>query len=284
MARIRSIKPEMRRSLTVCAWPIPVRWTFVGLPGYVDDHGRGIDEVRLIKAELYPMDDNVSTRKISQHLEMIAKTGPLCRYLVDGRHYLHLTSWGEHQRVSHPAASVIPPCPHHEGPGDPPDPLPTDSGDPPEPLANESGGAPERLRASRVPAEQGTGKGTGKGVPATPAAASTATTQGALLETPDEPPPVTVNTQAQTLARHYVELVPLSKFTAVMGIAKQALNAKYESPAITAALTRIAGEGRPLTVDVLRVELEGMPPPRGRGPASAVRFNPADQDYSNVQL
>lgn len=114
MARIRSVKPEMRRSRTVCAWPYVVRWTFVGLPGYCDDEGRGEDDVRLLKAELYPLDDDVTPSKLEKHLQQIAATGPLCRYEVDGKRYLHLTSFGEHQRVNRPTPSRIPPCPFHE--------------------------------------------------------------------------------------------------------------------------------------------------------------------------
>lgn len=117
MARIRSMKPEIRRSLTVCSWPIPVRWTFAGLFGYMDDYGRGLDDARLIKAELYPLDDELTPRKIEAHLATILGNGPLCRYTVDGRAYMHLTSWGEHQRVNRPTPSRIPPCPVHEKDG-----------------------------------------------------------------------------------------------------------------------------------------------------------------------
>ena len=64
MARMRMAKPDMRKSLTVSSWPVVVRWTFVGLLGYVDDYGRGVDELRLLKAELYPLDDDVTLKKI----------------------------------------------------------------------------------------------------------------------------------------------------------------------------------------------------------------------------
>jgi hypothetical protein len=114
MARIRSIKPDIRKSRTVCSWPYVVRWTFAGLPGYLDDAGRGLDDVRLIKAELYPLDDDMTARKLEQHLLTIATNGPLCRYEVDGHAYLHIVSWEEHQRVNRPTPSRIPPCPKHE--------------------------------------------------------------------------------------------------------------------------------------------------------------------------
>lgn len=69
----------------------------------------------------------------------------------------------------------------------------------------------------------------------------------------------TVNAAAQRLARIYSEQVPLSNFPAVMGVAKKALNAGYEEQTINDALTRLATDGRPVTVDTLRVEIEGLP-------------------------
>ncbi|WP_050670490.1 hypothetical protein [Luteipulveratus halotolerans] len=118
MARIRTIKPSMFSSLTVCAWPIDVRWTFAGLFTYLDDVGRGLDETRLIKAELYPLDDKITPKKIDEHLCAITESGPLCRYVVDGKRYLHIVSWREHQRVNRPTPSRIPPCTIHDKPGE----------------------------------------------------------------------------------------------------------------------------------------------------------------------
>lgn len=118
MARIRTIKPSMFSSLTVCAWPVDVRWTFAGLFTYLDDHGRGLDETRLIKAELYPLDDRMTPRKVEEHVALIASSGPLCRYEVAGQRYLHIITWREHQRVNRPTPSRIPPCPTHAKDGD----------------------------------------------------------------------------------------------------------------------------------------------------------------------
>ena len=114
MARIRTIKPSMFSSLTVCAWPFEVRWTFAGLFTYLDDKGRGLDETRLVKAELYPLDDRITPKKVDEHLALIASSGPLCRYKVAGQGYMHIVSWREHQRVNRPTPSRIPPCPKHD--------------------------------------------------------------------------------------------------------------------------------------------------------------------------
>jgi len=126
MARIRSIKPEVRKSLTVGAWPREVRLAWVYLWGYLDDYGRGIDDMRLILAECFPLDRDVTERKMERWIALMAEKPehddtelpPLCRYEVTGRHYLHATKWAQHQRVSHPQDSRIPPCPIHESEGE----------------------------------------------------------------------------------------------------------------------------------------------------------------------
>jgi hypothetical protein len=247
MARIRSVKPEMRRSLTVSAWPIPVRWTFVGLLGYLDDYGRGLDECRLVKAELYPLDDDMTARRVDQHLAMIA-TGPLCRYKAAGQSYIHIPSWEEHQRVSHPSPSRIPPCPLHDSP---------------ETLPKDSGAAPERLRPSRAPAEQGAGKGAGsreQGREAAPTVLPPASPNGTALI----PVVESLNQRAQRLTKAYTDIERVSNFPAVLRIAKKAMAADYSDAEIIPALERLARDGRGVTTETLRVELQGLPAPRGQ--------------------
>lgn len=117
MARMRMIKPEIRRSRTVTGWPRDVRLAWVFLLCYLDDEGRGEDDLALIKAELFPRDRDVSEKKLDGWLWLIGEKEPdppLCRYRVDGLDYLHATNWTEHQKISHPKPSAIPPCPVHE--------------------------------------------------------------------------------------------------------------------------------------------------------------------------
>lgn len=123
MARIRSIKPEVRKSETVAAWPREVRLAWVYLWGYLDDYGRGKDDMRLIVAECFPLDRDITERKMERWVELMATPSeladegelpPLCRYEVGKRRFLHATKWADHQRVSHPQASRIPSCPIHE--------------------------------------------------------------------------------------------------------------------------------------------------------------------------
>lgn len=67
------------------------------------------------------------------------------------------------------------------------------------------------------------------------------------------------NKAAQRLARVYTDRVKLSNFPAVMMIAKKARAAGYADDDIEAALARLATDGRSVTTDALRYELDGFP-------------------------
>ena len=84
-------------------------------------------------------------------------------------------------------------------------------------------------------------------------------------EVPPDPadPAGTVNQRANLIAKQYTDVVPMSRFPAIAGIAKKAVNAGYSDQEIVDALLRIAGEGRSVTVESLRIEIEGLVP-RGR--------------------
>jgi hypothetical protein len=121
MARIRSVKPETRRSHTVAQWPYVIRLAWIYLWGYLDDKGRGHDDPRLIVAECFPHDRDVTERKMDGWLTIMASTKshdddvpPLCRYEVAGRKYLHAVNWRLHQKINKPQPSRIPYCPVHE--------------------------------------------------------------------------------------------------------------------------------------------------------------------------
>ena len=139
MARIRSIKPELRTSLTAAQWPREVRYFWVLLWGYLDDHGYGVDEPRLIKPDCFPLDDDLTTSDIDKWLDIFVHSGSLCRFTAaDGRRYLHAVNWAEHQRPQHPAVPRFPACSrtshetHMNVSGESHETFPSVSGTPPE--------------------------------------------------------------------------------------------------------------------------------------------------------
>ena len=114
MPRIRTIKPDAFLSESLAGVPRGTRWTFAGLWTYADDAGRARDDARLVKAALYPLDDEVTQADVKADLKMLANIGAICRYVVDGKNYLHMPGW-HHQKINRPTPAKSPPCPMHEG-------------------------------------------------------------------------------------------------------------------------------------------------------------------------
>ena len=110
--RIRSIKPEFWSSPDVAALSDADRLLFIGLWSYVDDHGRGRDDVALIVAALFPHDMVANPRdtvaKVRDGLARLSEANLILRYTVASRTYFLVTGWGKHQRVDKPKASRIP--------------------------------------------------------------------------------------------------------------------------------------------------------------------------------
>lgn len=111
MARMRTIKPETFTSETLAAISVHARWTFAGLWTYCDDDGRGRSDPRLIKAAIWPLDDDVTAKDVAVHLDELEAQELICRYQADGKSYLHVVNFAEHQRPNRPLPSKLPACP-----------------------------------------------------------------------------------------------------------------------------------------------------------------------------
>lgn len=107
MPRIRTIKPDFFTSDTVSSLRLRTRLTWVGLWTHCDDYGRCRDNVKLIKAAVWPLDD-VSLRDIESDITDLDSAGVLFRYAVGDKRYIQITNWEEHQKVDRPSKSAIP--------------------------------------------------------------------------------------------------------------------------------------------------------------------------------
>jgi hypothetical protein len=145
MARIRSIKPEFFTSETVASLGVHARLTFIGLWTHADDAGRALDNPRLIKAAVWPLDDEVGFKDIAGHLDAFEGAGLICRYEDDGKQYLHITHWDEHQRPKNPSEPRFPACSRTSHGGLPPE------------GSRATPDLPQGFSASRARAEQGAG-------------------------------------------------------------------------------------------------------------------------------
>ena len=114
MARIRSVSPDLRISETCADWPREVRYAWVLLWGYCDDYGRGLDNPKIVAADCFPLDDDVTADLMAEWLDTFEKAGSICRYEQDGKRYFHCLNWSEYQKPQHPGKVRIPPCREHE--------------------------------------------------------------------------------------------------------------------------------------------------------------------------
>jgi hypothetical protein len=122
-----------------------VERTFVRLWTHCDDEGRAVDNVKLLKAALFPLHDEVTPAEVDADLDELAHEGLLVRYEAAGKRYLQVVSWGEFQHPQKPKKSTIP------SPSD------TSTGNVPDDDATGKG-----LEWSR----RGEGEGDGEGAPA----------------------------------------------------------------------------------------------------------------------
>src|SRR4051812_5042750 len=107
MARIRTIKPEFFTSLTIADLTPEQRLTFIGLWTHVDDEGRCVDDPRLIKAALWPLDDRTSA-DIEDDLRALTEASLITRYTLTRKRYMVVNGWQEHQRINRPTPSRHP--------------------------------------------------------------------------------------------------------------------------------------------------------------------------------
>lgn len=267
MARIRTIKPEFFSSKTVGRLPIPARYLLAGMFTEADDEGYLRDDVTLIRTRLLPRDD-VTDEAVAEWLAAMIDVGMVQRMEAQERKsgkavmVLRIVGFREHQVIQRPTRSAYEPTDtlfdaaslmaqrslnedsmSNPGGGSEAVRHATELLAPPHepaPLNEDSMSAHGVVNdGSMTEREHGKGKGS-KNLPATQAESD--------------------SRRAQRLTKTYTDVVPLSNFPAVMGIVKKAMRAGYADEQITTALHGLARDGRPVTVDTLRIQLEGFTP------------------------
>ncbi len=160
--RIRTIKPEFWRSPDVAELSREHRLLWIGLWSYVDDNGVGIDDHRIIAAELFALDDPIEAREfVREGLATLSRGLRIARYALDGRSYLYVNGWDRHQRIDRPGKARYP-LPPADLPPPPEDETPAQQD--PEPPAEQEFATPSRdTRETLAPGtgEQGN-RGTGE--------------------------------------------------------------------------------------------------------------------------
>lgn len=64
-----------------------------------DDYGRFDGRVAVIKNRLFPLKDNVTAKSVKDGINKLASVGLVVLYEIDGKPYLYLPTWNDHQNV-----------------------------------------------------------------------------------------------------------------------------------------------------------------------------------------
>lgn len=271
MARIRTIKPEYWIDEKVVELGPWARLLFIGLWNFADDQGYIDDKPKRIKMQVFP-GDNLD---VAELLAELVEIGLLDRYDSPVGPVLHVRNWGKHQRIDKSSQprfaeeSRVPASPREdstngrEGSTNRRESSPSDRG----PLATEGNGSGRDLELDL----EGIGKPASR--PNASRSSAPGTTQPAA--------PRSVTQRSKTLVDAYAAVEPMSKWPAVNAIVIKAIKTeRWCDDEIGAALLRLAAEKRPVTVDSLRVELDGLPPSNGNG----VRGSPRLVDHNGLRL
>lgn len=305
MARIRAIKPEFWKSEAIARHDFFTRLVFIGLWSYVDDNGVGIDNYRLIAAELFALEDDFPSvaRELRESLARLADAGRILRYTVNGKAYLAIVNWSEHQKIDRPNKARYP---EPNDPGAKRTPPTSTNTDTRETLDEPS-------RVSRATPSSGTEEQRNRGTEeSTSALASLGAEDAAadivdgeidtgpphLFVVPDPPPTTAVAIPGPENAGHItqqwidhckannVQLTKAHIKRYAVGI-KGALNEGFPPDLIKRALGAMVADrvtSRPTLLDNYLVRAQQGPelPPRRatRGEASALRMSPPGTDLA----
>lgn len=114
MARIRTIKPEAFSSESLAEVTLTAERTFFGLLTQVDDHGRFRDQPAVIAGLLWSLRPEHGPVGVEDDLNQLAASGLICRYGgEDGKRYLHIVTWRQHQKITRRGHQRHPACRFH---------------------------------------------------------------------------------------------------------------------------------------------------------------------------
>ena len=108
MPRIRTIKPDIWNSRDFMALEATGQLCFVALISLADDEGRLEDDAEHLVSVAVR---RLTIDEVRAQLAVMARTGMIATYQVQGRPYIALLNWSKHQRVDHPKPSTLPPPP-----------------------------------------------------------------------------------------------------------------------------------------------------------------------------
>lgn len=95
----RMIKETIRTSRSVNALSDFLFRVWLYLITYVDDYGRGSADPELLKGIVFPRRKGITEQQLAEALTLLANSGMITLYEVDGESYFCFPNWSKHQRI-----------------------------------------------------------------------------------------------------------------------------------------------------------------------------------------
>lgn len=115
MARKRMIAPDFWTDEKLGQCSRDERLFFMGLISNADDEGRGRGNIKLLKAAIFPYDDDLKAKDVEEMAISLMGKGMVIFYVAEGQDFYCLPNFSKHQVINKPSESKIPPMPvEHE--------------------------------------------------------------------------------------------------------------------------------------------------------------------------
>lgn len=105
MARIRTIKPDFWTDETLGECSPTTRLLFIGIWSHADDHGNLERSSKQLRAQVFPYD----TLECEPLVQELISRGLLIEYERQGKNYLHVPGFAEHQKIEKKSLPKFPP-------------------------------------------------------------------------------------------------------------------------------------------------------------------------------
>ncbi len=108
MPRIRTIKPQFWSDDKIICLSRDARLFFIALWNFADDQGVLEFKPIQLKANIFPLDDDIGVEEIKEFVAELENTGLLVVYEYEKKHFLWIKNFSKHQKIDRKRKSTLP--------------------------------------------------------------------------------------------------------------------------------------------------------------------------------
>lgn len=88
--------------------PLGCRLLFQSLWIFADDTGHGIADARLLKAQCFPYDPEITPEQVQLWLDLLSQADMVRQYQIAGQKYFEVVNFAKHQIINRPSSFAFP--------------------------------------------------------------------------------------------------------------------------------------------------------------------------------